>query len=183
MAGGSQEAGFRGVGVFRELFRLAQCLLRFGAHTVLLAQSGVGLRECLGTFAHPLFQGFVSLFQGDFRLATLGNVLIQSEETQNRLAVAKVRRIGHQHIAHGVVDPHGDFKTDPLTGQGALYPGHPLFGLFHRQHVFVAPPDHRVAVDAERLLVGAVGKQVAALFIEVGDKGGNVIGIDADIVF
>ena len=37
VAGGSQEAGFRGVGVFRELFGLAQCLLRFGTHAVLLA--------------------------------------------------------------------------------------------------------------------------------------------------
>ena len=94
-----------------------------------------------------------------------------------------MRGVGHQHIAHGVVDLHGDFKTDPLTGQGALYPGHPFFGLFHRQHVFVAPPNHRVAVDVERLLVGAVGKQIAALFIEVGNERRDVIGIDADIVF
>ena len=37
VAGGGQEAGFRSVGVFSELFGLAQCLLRFGTHAVLLA--------------------------------------------------------------------------------------------------------------------------------------------------
>ena len=182
VAGGGQEAGLGGVGVLRHLLGLAQGLLRLGAYPVLLAQGRVGLGERQGALAHPLLQSLVGLLEGDLRPAPLGDVLVEGEEAEYCAAVAEVGGIGHQHVAASLGEAKRDLEADPLAGQGPLDPGGPLPGHCVVDHLLYPLADHRVAVDAEGLLVGAVGEEVAALLVEVGDQRRHVVRVDADIV-
>ncbi len=93
-----------------------------------------------------------------------------------------MRCVGHQHVADAAVAIVERYlESDPLPAQGAFHPRRALPCRLGRQHVVRSLPDHGVAVDPHGRFVGAVGEEVAALLVEVGDQCRHVVGIDADV--
>ncbi len=158
----------------------------------------VQLLKRMRALRHARFQPLVGILKRPFGIPAFGNVVIDTEITQNLAGFVKVRDIcplGIAVLAFAALIPFAAITRPPAFLGGGKVDLEALAITFkhradHRFQPDIALLPHRFAhghamrldpADAKHPLIRAVGKTQPLIFVGIGDHDRNIVGIDADI--